>query len=94
MICYVRECITLARDLGAPICKIFAAWRGVTLHHGLATYHETHAFDQYRFWHEDRRPFVVAGLRELSKYAEDQGVVLALQNHGRTSSRATRMCSD
>ena len=82
MICYVRECITLARDLGAPICKIFAAWRGVTLHDGLATYHDTHAFDQYRFWREDRRPFVVAGLRELSKYAEDQGVVLALQNHG------------
>jgi sugar phosphate isomerase/epimerase len=82
MICYVRECIGLARDLGAPICKIFAAWRGVTLHDGLATYHETHAFDQYRFWREDRRPFVVAGLRELSRYAEDQGIVLALQNHG------------
>src|SRR5438874_803490 len=53
MICYVRECIALARDLGAPICKIFAAWRGVTLHDGLATYHDTHAFDQYRFWRED-----------------------------------------
>lgn len=82
MICYVRECITLARDLGAPICKIFAAWRGVTLHNRLATYHETHAFDQYRFWREDRRQFVVAGLRELAKFAADQGVVLALQNHG------------
>jgi sugar phosphate isomerase/epimerase len=82
MICYVRECITLARDLGAPICKIFAAWRGVTLHDGLATYHDTHAFDQYRFWRDDRRPFVVAALRELARFAEDQGVVLALQNHG------------
>jgi len=82
MLCYVRECITLARDLGAPICKIFAAWRGITLHDGLATYHDTHAFDQYRFWRGDRRPFVVDGLCELSKFAEDHGVVLALQNHG------------
>jgi len=82
MICYVRECITLARDVGAPLCKIFAAWRGVTLHDGLATYHDTHAFDQYRFWRDDRRPFVVDALRELSSVAEDHGVVLALQNHG------------
>jgi sugar phosphate isomerase/epimerase len=82
MICYVRECIKLARDVGAPLCKIFAAWRGVTIHDGLATYHETHAFDQYRFWRGDRRPFVVDGLRELATFAEDQGVTLALQNHG------------
>jgi sugar phosphate isomerase/epimerase len=82
MICYVRECIKLARDVGAPLCKIFAAWRGVTLHDGLATYHDTHAFDQYRFWRDDRRPFVVDALRELARFAEDHGVVLALQNHG------------
>jgi sugar phosphate isomerase/epimerase len=25
MICYVRECIKLAHDIGSPICKIFAA---------------------------------------------------------------------
>src|SRR5260221_7495906 len=43
MICLVRECIRLARDVGAPLCKIFAAWRGITLHDGLATYHDTHA---------------------------------------------------
>jgi sugar phosphate isomerase/epimerase len=82
MICYVRECITLAREVGAPLCKIFAAWRGITLHDGLATYHDTHAFDQYRFWTGDRRAFVVAALRELAAFAEPQGVVLALQNHG------------
>src|SRR5689334_18806505 len=38
MICYTRECIKLAHDVGAPICKIFAAWRGITLYDGLATY--------------------------------------------------------
>jgi sugar phosphate isomerase/epimerase len=82
MICYTRECIRLARDLGAPICKIFAAWRGITLHDGLATYDETYAHDPYRYWKRDRRPLVVESLRELCKVAEDHGVVLAMQNHG------------
>jgi sugar phosphate isomerase/epimerase len=82
MICYVGECIKLARDLGSPICKIFAAWRGVTVHDGRGTYEDTHKFDQYRFWRGDRRQFVVDAIRELSRLAEDCGVVLALQNHG------------
>ena len=73
MISYVRDCITLARDLGAPICKIFAAWRGITLHDGLATYADTYGYDQYGYWKGDRREFVVAALRELTKVAEDHG---------------------
>src|SRR6266567_901152 len=47
MIGYVRECIRLAHDVGSPICKIFAAWRGITLHNGLATYDETYNYNQY-----------------------------------------------
>ena len=82
MICYVVECIKLAHDLGSPICKIFAAWRGVTVHDGRGTYDETHGFDQYRYWKKDRRAFVVDAIRELSKVAQDHGIVLALQNHG------------
>ena len=82
MICYVRECIKLAHDLGAPLCKIFAAWRGITIHDGLATYDETYGYDQYGYWKGDRRGFVVDGLRELTKVAEDYGIVLAMQNHG------------
>jgi sugar phosphate isomerase/epimerase len=82
MICYVHECIKLTRDLGSPICKIFAAWRGVTVHDGRGTYDDTHAFDQYRYWKKDRRAFVVDAIRELSRAAQDAGVVLALQNHG------------
>lgn len=82
MICYVRECIKLARDLGSPICKVFAAWRGVTLHGGLGTYKDTHGYDQYGFWKGDRRGFVVESMRELCKVAEDHGIVLAMQNHG------------
>jgi sugar phosphate isomerase/epimerase len=60
MICYVRECIKLAHDLGSPICKIFAAWRGITLHNGLATYDDTYSYNQYGFWKRDRRGFVPA----------------------------------
>ncbi|HEV2401329.1 MAG TPA: sugar phosphate isomerase/epimerase family protein [Candidatus Sulfotelmatobacter sp.] len=82
MICYVRECIKLARDLGSPICKIFAAWRGITLHNGLGTYAETYGYNQYGFWKGDRRGFVVDCMRELCKVAEDHGIVLAMQNHG------------
>ncbi len=82
MICYTRACIRLAHDLGAPICKIFAAWRGITLYDGLATYNDTYGYNQYSFWKGDRRPFVVESLRELAKVAEDHGILLALQNHG------------
>jgi len=82
MICYVRECIKLAHNLGSPICKVFAAWRGITLHNGLATYDDTYSYNQYGFWKRDRREFVVESMRELCKVAEDYGVVLAMQNHG------------
>jgi len=82
MISYVRDCIRLARDLGSPLCKIFAAWRGITLYDGLATYDDTYSYNQYGFWKGDRRRFVVDAMRELCKVAEDHGVALAMQNHG------------
>lgn len=82
MICYVRECIKLAHDLGSPICKIFAAWRGITLYDGLATYDDTYGHNPYGFWKGDRRRFVVESMRELCHVAEDHGIVLAMQNHG------------
>jgi sugar phosphate isomerase/epimerase len=82
MICYVRECIKLAHDIGSPICKIFAAWRGITLYEGLATYNDTYSYNQYGFWNGNRRRFVVESMRELCSVAADYGVTLALQNHG------------
>ena len=82
MISYVRDCIRLAHDLGSPICKIFAAWRGITLHDGLATYDETYGYNQYGFWKRDRRQFVLDAMRELCRVAEDYGILLAMQNHG------------
>jgi sugar phosphate isomerase/epimerase len=81
MICYVRECIKLARDLGSPICKIFAAWPGVAVKDGLGDYKYTRSIpDPFKDW--DRWGLAWDGIKELSKFAEDQGVLLALQNHG------------
>jgi hypothetical protein len=46
--------------LGSPICKLFAAWRGITVYDGLATYDDTYSYNQYGFWkgylHEPNRP--------------------------------------
>lgn len=82
MICYVRECIRLTRDLGCPICKIFAAWPGVVVRDGLGSYHYTRSLpDPYPDWSGERWDNVVESLKDLSKFAEDEGVVLALQNH-------------
>jgi sugar phosphate isomerase/epimerase len=80
MICYVRECIKLTRDLGSPICKIFAGWRGVGVRDGLGSYEYTRT-DPFPDWSDDRWGFARDSLKELSKFAEDQGIVLALQNH-------------
>lgn len=82
MICYVRECIRLTKDLGSPICKIFAAWPGVIVRDGLAAYEHTRQLpDPFPQWSAERWDNVRAALKELSKVAEDEGVVLALQNH-------------
>lgn len=83
VICYVRECIKLTRDLGSPICKIFAAWPGVVVREGLGDYRHTREIpNPYPQWEAERWDNVRASLIELSKFAEEQGVILALQNHG------------
>ncbi len=82
MVCYVRECIKLTRDVGSPICKVFAAWPGVVVRDGLGSYHHTRELpDPFPQWKEERWDIVRDSLKELSKFAEDQGVTLALQNH-------------
>lgn len=80
MICFVRECIKLARDLGSPICKIFAGWRGVAARDGLASYEYT-KHDPYPDWEKDRWGFARESLKELADFAQAHEIVLALQNH-------------
>mgnify|MGYP001574487998 FL=1 len=80
MLCYVRDCIQLTKDLGAPVCKIFAAWRGVVLKDGIGNY-EVAKPDPYPDFAAQRWGWIVAGLKELAQVARDSGVTLALQNH-------------
>ena len=81
MICYVRECIKLAADLGSSLCKVFAAWRGVAVRDGLGDYEYTN-FESFPDWRESRWGYVRDAFKELAGFAEEQGVTLALQNHG------------
>ena len=81
MICYLHECIKLTHDLGAPICKVFAAWRGSATRDGLGSYEYTN-FESFPDWRKERWEYVRDVLTESSKFAEDHGIVLALQNHG------------
>ncbi len=83
-ICLVRDLCRMTSDLGASTLRVFLAWWGVTLHHGLATYdvaeglwptvHEKFPADEIWGWCRD-------ALIECAGYASDHGVTLALQNH-------------
>lgn len=83
-ICFVRELIRMAADLGAPTLRVFLAWWGVTRHPQLATYdiaegywpivHEKFRTEEIWNWCRD-------ALIECAQYAGDAGITLALQNH-------------
>ena len=83
----VRETAKLAKDLGAKIVRLFAAWPGVAIHEGIGTYDlsrgEFYTFQrQYPFATRlDRYNFVKNCLKEAAKMGEENGVVMALQNH-------------
>lgn len=80
----VREQIRLARDLGAPVVRVFAAWPGVTMRDGVATYEMARLGWERAFpdtTTEERWGFVRECLIEASRIAANEGVVLALQNH-------------
>ena len=82
----VREQIRLAADLGSKLLRVFLAWPGVTYRaDGLAHYDVARRrweeiwrdTTRYEIWDSARAAF-----RELARFAESEGVVLALQNHG------------
>lgn len=83
----VRELARLAADLGAKTVRLFAAWPGVAMHDGLATYDLVrspfYTFERqfpYTTWLE-RWNYVRGCLREAAAFGEEFGVVMALQNH-------------
>ena len=78
----VREQIRVARELGAPVLRLFAAWRGITMREGIANYEVTarnHTY--YEAMDYQLRQSVVECLKECVGWAKESGVVLALQNH-------------
>ncbi|MCX6256165.1 MAG: sugar phosphate isomerase/epimerase [Bacteroidia bacterium] len=85
----VRETAKLAKDLGAKVVRLFAAWTGVPIHEGIGTYDFVHGHDGYYTFlrqypyatHLDRWNFVKECLSEAAKMGEENGVIMALQNH-------------
>ncbi len=79
-----KEQVKLARDLGVPMLRVFAAWRGITLRDGRASYEMTrrywaNAFPEVTSLEQWR--WSVECLRELADFAGEHGVTLVLQNH-------------
>ena len=83
----VRELARLAADLGAKVVRLFAAWPGVVLRDGIATYDLTRG-GYYSFERQyphttrlERWNWVKECLKEAAAFGEEFGVVMALQNH-------------
>jgi sugar phosphate isomerase/epimerase len=83
----VRELARLAADLGAKVVRLFAAWPGVVVRDGMATYDlvrgEFYTFErQFPFATRlERWNFVKECLKEAAAFGEEFGVTMALQNH-------------
>lgn len=83
-IAYVRDLIRMTAELGAKTLRLFLAWPGVTRHPQLAQY--TVAQDIWKYTHqkfteEETWAWCREGMVESARYAQDAGVILALQNH-------------
>ncbi|MCU0520806.1 MAG: sugar phosphate isomerase/epimerase [Anaerolineae bacterium] len=78
----VKEQIRITKELGASVLRLFVAWRGITFVNGIATYETTAKHTTYygSLDYEIRQRATKA-FKEAAKWAEDAGVVLALQNH-------------
>jgi sugar phosphate isomerase/epimerase len=83
----VRELARLAADLGAQTVRLFAAWPGVVIRDGIATYDLVRS-NFYTFERQfpyatrmERWNLVKACLKETAAFGEEFGVVMALQNH-------------
>lgn len=77
----VREQIRVAKQLGAPVLRVFAAWRGIVKKNGIATYELTAHPNYNGALQYELHQSIVRCFKECVKWAEDAGVVLALQNH-------------
>ncbi len=85
----VRETARLAKDMGAGLVRLFAAWPGVPIHEGIGTYEFVRDHEGfYTFMRQypyvtwlDRWNYTRDCLKEAAKIGEENGVIMALQNH-------------
>ena len=77
----IREQLRVCKDMGAPVLRVFPAWRGVVSKNGIASYEPTRYPEYYGAYNYELQINILNCLKEVVKYAEDAGVVLALQNH-------------
>ena len=77
----VREQIRVAKELGAPVLRLFAAWRGIVIRDGVASYEPTRNPNYLGMLKYQQYQQILSCFRECAKWAEDAGVILALQNH-------------
>ena len=78
----VREQIRVAKQLDAKVLRVFANWRGVVKRNGIATYEVPAQYhNYYGALDYELRQSIIAALKESVKWAEDAGIILALQNH-------------
>ncbi|MDP4223098.1 MAG: sugar phosphate isomerase/epimerase family protein [Bacteroidota bacterium] len=83
-IAYVRDLIRMTADLGGKTLRMFLGWPGVTKHPQLAKYEIARDIWKYtheKFSKEEIWGWCREGLAECTKYAENAGITLALQNH-------------
>jgi sugar phosphate isomerase/epimerase len=83
-IAYVKDLIRMTSDLGAKTLRMFLGWPGVTLHPQVAKYdiaRDIWSYTHEKFTEEEIWAWCRQGMAESAKYAEDAGVILALQNH-------------
>ncbi len=83
-VAYVKELIRMTSDLGAKTLRLFLGWPGVTKHPQLAQYaiaKDIWKYTHEKFTEEEIWAWCREGMAESARYAEDAGVILALQNH-------------
>lgn len=80
----VVDMIRLCRDLGAPLLRVFTAWRGSSHRDGLGTYEVARPGYDRAFpgtTHSERWRYCLDAFRIVAQAAEEEGIKLALQNH-------------